>query len=377
MKYPGIYIHIPFCFKKCPYCDFYSVIATEDVQNAFVQALLNEITEIACVHTNKIYDTVYIGGGTPNVISCDNLQRIMTQIRNSFILHSNTEITLEINPEFLKNEDLILYKQLGINRLSLGCQSFIDSELQFLGRIHNSLRNHEAVNLIRNHDFKNLSCDLIAGLPDQTIQNVEYNLEQFLAVRPEHLSVYTLTMEENTPMYRDAESGHISYPDPDLVREIYLTVHNRLISAGYNHYEVSNYCLPGYKSRHNTKYWDESDYLGFGPSAHSKSGRTRSWNGRNLQAYILGNRETGQEFLSDQEWLEEKIMLGLRTSDGLDLDELSKLFRPKVIHELLSDLNRDCGSKLISVNRSRITVQPEGWVILDTIIEKLSEKMVR
>ena len=226
MKHPGIYIHIPFCFKKCPYCDFFSVAGNEIFHNAFVEALLQEIKDKAFYYSGKVFDTVYIGGGTPNVMSPVYLSKIISQIRHSFVLLNNSEITLEINPEFVTDETLKYYKSLGINRLSLGCQSFIDSELQFLGRIHNSLKNYEAIDLIRSHDFKNLSCDLIVGLPNQPIENVDYNLEKLIAVRPEHISVYTLSIEENTPMYHDAESGCVPYPDPDVVRDTYLAVHN-------------------------------------------------------------------------------------------------------------------------------------------------------
>lgn len=375
MKYPGIYIHVPFCLKKCSYCDFYSVTGKNELYNLFIQSLLQEIKEKAPVHAGPIYDTVYIGGGTPNLLSCDHLSSIISQIRNSFTLHENSEITLEINPDFVTDQTLKHYKMLGINRLSLGCQSFIDEELQFLSRIHNSVKNFEALERIRKHDFGNLSCDLIVGLPGQPIKSIEYNLEQVLRFRPEHLSVYTLSIEKNTPMHYEAESGHISNPDPDHVRDIYLTVHKCLTNAGYLHYEVSNYCLPGFESRHNTKYWNDSDYLGFGPSAHSKSGRIRSWNGKNLQSYIMGNRLIEQEVLNNKEWLDEKIMLGLRTSQGLDGKELEPTLQLEDIQTLLTEINREGGGLLVSLDHSMIKVWPEGWVILDTIIEKISEKL--
>jgi oxygen-independent coproporphyrinogen-3 oxidase len=376
MMYPGIYIHIPFCFKKCSYCDFYSVGGNKELHSTFISSLLQEITEKSHVHAGKRFDTVYIGGGTPNVLSGDHISSIITHIKKSYSLLEDTEITLEINPEFVSEETLLHYKSMGINRFSVGCQSFTDSELRFLNRIHNSSKNHEILKLLRQNDVSNISCDLIVGLPNQSLQNIEYNFEQLLTYRPEHLSVYTLSIEKDTPLYRDVESGFLSSPDPEIVREIYLAAHRLLTSAGYHHYEVSNYCLPGFESRHNIKYWNDCDYLGFGPSAHSKSGNKRSWNSNDLQSYIKGNREVEEEILSDKEQIDEKIMLSLRTSRGLDVSELTHGGRKMNSQAILDDINREGGNTLIIMDDNKIKITPHGWVVLDTIIEKLSEIMV-
>jgi oxygen-independent coproporphyrinogen III oxidase len=372
MNNPGLYIHIPFCLKKCPYCDFYSMVCNPDIHETFISALLHEITQTGPLYSDPVFDTIYIGGGTTNILEDQAIKRIIYTLKSTFYIAEDSEITLELNPECVRENDLNIYKASGVNRVSLGTQSFVDEELKFLGRIHTVKKNADALELIRSDDVFTLSCDLITGLPGQTEKDVLISLNQLLSHHPEHVSVYTLTLEEGTPFYYHFHTGTLTLPDEEHLNHLWLMIHEKLTHAGYEHYEISNYALPGFKSRHNSKYWNDSNYLGFGPSAHSKWDRVRSWNRKDLYQYIKRGPVCEKEIINDEQWLDERLMLGLRTQEGFDLRLISNKKLRKTLIQKIHLINRDNKSPLLFLDNQFLKATPAGWCVLDTLIEKIS-----
>lgn len=376
MENPGIYIHIPFCLKKCPYCDFYSIVSGPETHRLFLQRLLDEIRNKADDYSKNEFDTVYIGGGTPNCIDSEFIRDIITTVKACFTVKPDAEITIELNPECVTKTDLELYKETGITRLSLGTQSFLQKELMFLGRIHTRKKNIKAIETIRTCDGFTLSCDLIMGMPNQSETDFRLSLEYLDEVHPDHISVYTLTPEEGTPLYSDLQKGSIIPADEETVKQLWLNTHAYLTTTGYDHYEVSNYSLPGYVSRHNYKYWNDTNYLGFGPSAHSKWGRTRFWNPGNLNDYIQKGPKAVFETINKNQGLNEQLMLSLRTRKGFDLKLIDSLRTKKSFMDTIHALNHDSEHILLKIEDGYLKGTPEGWILLDTIIEQLSEKII-
>jgi oxygen-independent coproporphyrinogen-3 oxidase len=375
MGNPGIYIHIPFCLKKCPYCDFFSQVAQDDEISLFLHQLQQEITNKAPFYTPYTFETVYIGGGTPNRLNSSALLECLAVLKQSFHITSDAEITLELNPEFIHLEDLKVYEQSGINRLSLGTQSFRDEELRFLGRIHNVQKNLDALQLIRTFNSFSLACDVITGLPAQSVNDLQESLDFLQKFSPEHLSVYTLTVEKGTSLYQWVQKGSVNPLDEEQVNKLWKFAHHYLKEKGYSHYEVSNYAKPGYQSRHNSKYWDDSNYLGFGPSAHSRWNRIRFWNPPDLKSYLKGTYYPEHETINDEQWLTEQLMLGLRTEKGFDLNSLSILKKSQPFLDTISRLNSELKTTLLEIDDNFLKATPEGWILLDSIIEELTEKI--
>ncbi|MDD5581913.1 MAG: radical SAM family heme chaperone HemW [Candidatus Marinimicrobia bacterium] len=376
MEKPGIYIHIPFCLKKCPYCNFYSVIADRNTHRLFVQTLCDEILQKAPSYKKVEFDTVYIGGGTPNSLESDAIVEILSTLYKVLTFSHETEITLELNPECVTKKDLDVYRKRGIHRLSLGTQSFLDKELAFLGRIHTKEKNLQAIQYIQSFKTFSLSCDIIMGLPEQTKDDLQRSLEYIDTIHPEHLSVYLLTAEEGTPLYSWFQQGIISQPDEERVKELWLFVHEFLIERGYEHYEVSNYSLSGYRSRHNSKYWNNTNYLGFGPSAHSKWGNIRFWNPTSLETYLQKNSEPEFEIITDEQTMDERLMLGLRTQEGFNVNAISKKKTKENFLKTVYALNHDAGKVLLKIDRGFLKATLEGWTVLDTLVEQLVEKLI-
>ncbi len=375
MDNPGIYIHVPFCLKKCPYCDFYSLSDGDNLHKSFVSSLIHEIIQAGPHYSGSVFDTVYIGGGTPNILDNQSIKTIVSTIRETFRISEDPEITLELNPECVRAEDLRIYKTCGINRLSLGTQSFSNKELNFLGRIHDVEKNIEALTRIRSAGFSSLSCDLIIGLPDQTLEDIQMSLDALKPFSPEHLSVYTLTYEEGTPLYRRMMRDEITPADEEVVSYLWLSVHDILTRQGYDHYEISNYTLPGFRSRHNSKYWDDSNYLGFGPSAHSKWDNRRFWNKAELFQYIKWGPEKEEEVTNLQQMLDEQLMLGLRRCEGFDMRNIPNPPLQKAVHQKVQTLNANFPSPLLQIDDHFLKATPEGWCVLNTLIEKISEEL--
>jgi len=318
----GLYLHIPFCVKKCGYCDFYSV--TDDkLKKGYVSALLRHIREYGKVCGGYTADTVYVGGGTPTCLGARLLGKVIQEAKNRFPVAPDAEITVECNPESTDKKILDMMKKQGVNRLSFGVQSADDNELKALGRVHTFDEVKTAVALAKERGFINISLDLMYGLPGQTKEGFLDSVAKCLVLEPTHLSCYSLTLEPATPMGR----LKLPLPDDDAQADVYLALCEFLREKGFEHYEISNFAKPGYSSRHNRKYWDLSDYIGLGPGAHSFMNGKRFEFARDVKAYI--NRE---DIMRDEDEVPsfqrqgEYIMVRLRTSEGVDFIELERRY---------------------------------------------------
>jgi len=319
---PGLYIHIPFCKAKCGYCDFYSVTRTASL-SGFIEALLQEME----MYRDRFhsFDTVYLGGGTPSVLSIEQLGVILTGVRKNFILLADSEITLEVNPGDPSIYYLESLRRIGINRLNIGIQSFNQKILDFLGRRHTSEQAVSAIEDSRKAGFDNIGLDLIYGIPGQDMESWMETLDQALAFSPEHLSCYQFTLEPTTPLGRGYERREFHLPGEELQFDLFMKTSERLENRGYIQYEVSNFARgKAYFSRHNQKYWSHTPYLGLGPAAHSFLRRERWWNHRSLDQYIAdlkaGKPPIGEsESLTQDQLRLEALFLGLRTKKGIHL----------------------------------------------------------
>lgn len=318
----GIYIHIPFCRSKCDYCDFYSLAERGDQMDNCQKALLAHIKETAPTARGYQVDTIYIGGGTPSFYGAKRLIELLGAVRRRFDVSRDAEITIEANPDSVDRKMLLQLRRAGMNRLSLGVQSACDGELRALHRPHSFEQARAAAAAARGARIRNLSMDLIYGLPGQDMGSWRETVEQVLALKPEHLSCYGLKVEEGTPLAERVARGE-RLPGDDLQADQYLWTVERLAQAGYRQYEISNFARPGYQSRHNLKYWMGKPYLGFGPGAHSDFGARRYSFVRDLDTYIQGVLEGGtvideSELIPKQERCGEYIMLRMRTTRGIE-----------------------------------------------------------
>ncbi len=329
----GLYFHIPFCKRKCPYCDFYSVTGGDHLA-AFLAALHREIALRAA--PEMVVNTVYFGGGTPSLLSPSAVADVLDAVQTHFNLLADVEVTLETNPGAVGLDGLTRLRKIGVNRLNIGVQSFRDDALRFLGRIHNRAEAGAVIDQARAAGFRNLGVDLIYGLPGQTLAGWVSDLEQALHYRPEHLSCYILTFEPGTPMTCDLERGRLAPLEESRVVDMFETTAAFLSRHGYDHYEISNFArTPDFRSRHNMKYWHFEPYLGFGPSAHSYRGNTRSWNIADLDIYMQRlaqdrRPEDGREVLSREQQVLEALLLGLRLKEGFSIVDFEQRFHLSV-----------------------------------------------
>lgn len=330
MKPLGIYIHIPFCRSKCDYCDFYSLSGKEDRMDAYQKALLTHLKETAPSAKGYQVNTVYFGGGTPSFYGEKRLKDVLKAIKKHYTVAADAEITVEANPDSVDGKILAHLRRAGFNRLSLGVQSACDAELAALHRPHTFAQAKAAVEAARKAKIKNLSLDLIYGLPGQTMEGWKDTVEEVLALSPEHLSCYGLKVEEGTPLAGRVERGE-RLPDDDLQADMYLWAVGRLATAGYQQYEISNFSKKGKESRHNLRYWMMWEYIGFGPGAHSDFGGCRYSYLKNLDGYIEGVLKGGRiidesDLIPRKERCSEYLMLGLRTSRGIEEWEYRREF---------------------------------------------------
>lgn len=321
-KQLGIYIHIPFCVRKCAYCDFLSAPATEEMKTAYVEALKQEIRINKALDQDYEIATVFFGGGTPSILKGEQLAGILGELRDTFSVARDAEITVECNPGTLTKEKLKYYKEAGVNRLSIGLQSANNEELRILGRIHTWEEFLESFSLAREAGFQNLNVDLMSALPGQKPEDWRETLEKVLALRPEHISAYSLIIEEGTPFYERYEEEPSLLPSEEDERQMYYDTRELLAQKGYQRYEISNYAKEGYACRHNLSYWERTDYKGFGIGAASLVNNVRYKNQTDLKAYLEGNFSyESEEPLSRQEQLEETMFLGLRKMEGVKLTQ--------------------------------------------------------
>ena len=326
----GIYVHVPFCRSKCQYCDFYSLTTKDDnLLDGYLDAVCDHIKEAGPLAPNYKVDSIYFGGGTPSFFGADGLAIILTAIRRHFDVTADAEITFEANPDSVSDKLLHRLRAEGFNRVSLGIQCDNDEILKRIGRPHTYAQAVSAFQRIRKAGFRNISVDLIYGLPGQTLQGWQDTLDHVLQLNPEHISCYGLKLEEGTPLYEYRDYANL--PDDDAQADMYLAAVETLRGRGFKQYEISNFCRKGLQSRHNLKYWTGGEYLGFGPSASSDFAGKRFTLIRDLHAYILGIREGG-EVMEDvqeiplRERAGEYLMLRLRTSLGISREEYERMF---------------------------------------------------
>ena len=373
----GIYIHIPFCKSRCIYCDFYSTTRLQD-REEYVRCIEQETAlrapAFAQQMANKgdILKTVYFGGGTPSVLSERHIDDILCNIRSFFHHTKIEEITLEANPGDLSEDKLRGLKEAGINRLSMGVQSFQDALLHRLSRRHNGEEAIAAVRAARRAGFENISIDLMYGLPEQTMAQWQADVEQAIQLDVEHVSAYCLTYEEGTPLYRMLQDGAVSELDEDLCNQMQDYLEEALEKKGVNRYEISNYAKEGYRSKHNSSYWTGAPYLGLGAGAHSYDGAyCRQWNPDDIGAYMAaiekGELPFENEILSETDRYNEAVMLGLRTSEGLDLNRFSEADRAQILTESALFLREG----LLKHTGEHIRATHAGTRVLNRLIEAL------
>jgi oxygen-independent coproporphyrinogen III oxidase len=376
----GIYVHIPFCARKCSYCDFYSIEGTA-LKDRYLVALQQEISKMARRTTAGVVDSIYLGGGTPTMLSPNDIERILVEIESFFTIGPNAEITIEVNPGTVDGNTLRALLSLGINRLSIGVQSLDDSVLSFLGRIHTAREARACFSSAQQAGFGNISLDLIFAIPGQSRNDLKAVLVEALAMAPQHLAAYSLIVEEHTPLHLLVQNGQVRSVAEDEEAEQFLMTMAILEDAGYNHYEVSNYAKNGYRSRHNSSYWHHNNYLGFGPAAHSfwvdaRVGDAWRWaNVRQVSGYcdILsrqGSPVAMAEQLGTRELVNERIFLGLR-SDGLSLSQLSSELGYEATGEQRAYIHQIVARGLAVLKDGSVRLTREGFLLCDEICAQL------
>ena len=378
MTHAGIYIHIPFCKSRCSYCDFATGLYQTELAERYVQAVIVDLQTTRADELSRIVDTIYFGGGTPSMLSSDQIERILAVVHRRFQIDSKAEVTIEINPGSVTKTKLKEFRKLGINRASFGAQTFHDDELARIGRSHSAGDTLRTFEYLCAADFDNISFDLIAGLPGQAMIQWQENVDRSLGLRPEHLSFYLLEVHANTPLAQHIERGIQPKPDEDLAAEMYKWMLERACDAGYEHYEISNLCLPGFESRHNTKYWQGNAYYGFGCSAHSFDGRTLRWsNERHVAAYVnaIENKQTPiveQTQLSDNERRAEAVFLGMRLMKGVDTREYEQSFGVDLRVEHNEDLSRFYEAGLIEFDGDVLRLTRAGALMSNEVFAALA-----
>jgi len=381
----GIYIHIPFCRKACHYCNFHFSTSL-DLKNEFVKALLKEIEITASENENitgqpagylkgEMIDTIYFGGGTPSLLTKEELSAILAQLRSSYLVSGSAEITLEANPDDINRELLRSWRTAGINRLSIGIQSFFDEDLVWMNRVHNSEQSSAAIRLSREEGFDNLTIDLIYGTPGLTDEKWKANVDMAIAAGIPHLSCYGLTVEPSTALYHMIKQNKRSDIDQEKQAAQFLLLIEWLQAAGYEHYEISNFAKPGYRSRHNTSYWQGKSYLGLGPSAHSFNGHSRRWNIANNALYIQSIKNNQlpveTEELTASQRVNEYIMTALRTVEGLSLPYMEEVFGTSVTDQLQHAAKKYISNGKLQCNKERLQLTTEGKLYADGIASDL------
>ncbi|HLE31092.1 MAG TPA: radical SAM family heme chaperone HemW [Bacteroidota bacterium] len=374
----GLYLHIPFCEHKCLYCDFYSIAPDgsrtdyEKLIGRFLSALNSEaILRAGDPRFRGQYDTVFFGGGTPSLLSPSNIDEILRSLRGHYRISDNAEVTLETNPGTVDPDKLRAFRKAGINRLSVGIQSFHEDDLRFLTRIHSADQARECVKSAAEAGFDNISIDLIFALPGQTRERWESNLEQALELRPRHLSCYSLIVEPTTPLARLVQTKQVTPLSPEADNELYQFTIDFLKRHGFEQYEVSNFALPGYRSRHNANYWNHTNYLGLGPSAHSFWSGKRWWNIANVNGYIDRLERSkfpvaGEELLSADQLRDEEIFLALR-SDGLDVAGFSRRHDLDLAKEHRPLMDELVSARLAAFDGRMLRLTAKGYAVCDEI----------
>lgn len=358
----GIYIHIPFCQTKCPYCDFYSMRGTDEKKDLYLDALNKEIL----FHENISADTIYLGGGTPSSFGKERLKNLIEKAKEQFHFSSG-EITVEVNPSSCDEELIKTLASVGVNRISMGLQSAVDEERKFLGRHSDREKVEKSIELCKAYGIENISLDVMLGVPEQTMESLEKTLKFVVNSGAKHISAYILKIEENTLFHRRKDT--LPLPDEDTVCDMYEFVCDYLEKSGFNQYEISNFSKPGFESRHNLKYWNSEEYLGLGPAAHSFMNGKRFYHERNFEEYL----KKPTEYIPDGDGgsFEEFAMLKLRLAKGLSKEEVSKKFSSKNFEDILKNSQRFIDMKLMNFDGESLHFTRQGFLLSNTILSEI------
>ena len=371
----GIYIHIPFCKKACHYCNFHFSTSNDGIES-MIMAIEKEILLREEIHNQEI-STIYFGGGTPSIIPINLLTRLLKSIHSKYNVSSNAEITLEANPDDITQERSIEWKSIGINRFSVGIQSFVESDLQWMNRAHNSIQSKKSIEIIQSAGFKNFSIDLIYGTPGQTIEQWNDNLDIAFGFNTPHLSCYALTVEEGTALHKMIANNKKQHVDSDLQSIFFKRLMNRARQAGYSHYEISNFAKPTMESKHNTAYWEGIPYWGFGPSAHSFDGNKRRWNISHNIDYIKSVENNivpfEEEILDEVDHLNEYIMTSLRRKNGIEKSVIIKRWGSKFLNQIDNEISPFVNSGKVENSQTHYLLKDEGKFFADGIAAALFE----
>ena len=370
----GIYIHIPFCKQRCTYCAFYST-TLYNIKEKYVDALCKEIAMRKEYAASAPIETIYFGGGTPSTLTTEQLQRICATVYATHSVSPTAEVTIECNPDDLTPDFLTQLKALPFNRISMGVQSFNDTQLKRLGRRHNADKARQAVHNAREAGYENISIDLIFALPGSTIAQWEHDLESAIALRPDHLSAYNLTYEEGTPLHRALERGDFAELSEEENVEQFQMLIAKLKEAGYHHYEISNFALPGRESRHNSSYWNDTPYIGCGAAAHSYNGTSRQWNIADVQEYIKGIECCAPNFeiehLSEEEHYNDTVLTRLRTAKGIPLEWIKQKFCDRLNRHIQRAAQKEIALGNLKEENGHLSLTEKGIFISDTVIREL------
>ncbi len=363
----GLYVHIPYCHSKCAYCDFYSTARRDDL-SLYVTALERELSARADELGGSDITTLYIGGGTPSILPMDVLERLLAILP----MGNAVEVTMEVNPEDITPEMSRFISTLPVNRVSMGVQSMVDEELKSVGRRHSADDVRRAVSLLRSAGINNLSLDLIYGLPGQTLDTWQKSMREVLAFSPEHLSAYSLMLEPGTRLWAQYQAGKYAETSQDVSEQMYLSLCECAASSGMEHYEISNFAMPGYRSVHNSGYWNLTPYLGLGASAHSFDGNVRRANPASLKKYLDNPaRAFDVEDMNADERANEYMLLRLRTVEGLDVDEFAQRFGDSAQKDLLAKAVRYMDHGHMVYRNGCLSIPERHWLISDSILVEL------
>ena len=372
MKNLGIYIHIPFCKRKCTYCDFISFPDKQKLIPEYINSLKREIKNTKIDENQYIVKTIYFGGGTPSFIDSKYIVSILKEIRNKLNVEKNAEITIEVNPGAVAREKLEDYYNAGINRISIGLQTTNSNLLKLVGRIHSYASFLEVFKISREIGFRNINVDLMIGLPVQTIQDVEMDLTRIVNLNPEHISVYSLIVEEGTRISEKIKNKELFLPSEELERKMYWKVKKYLEENGYNHYEISNFAKSGFESKHNLSCWNQEEYIGFGLASHSYINKERYSNTDDFEEYFEHpeNSKIIHERQNKVQQMKEYILLGLRKIEGIKISEFKNKFVDNPIYLYRDDLNKLVKQGLIEIDVDKIKLSSKGIDLANLVWEE-------
>lgn len=370
-----LYIHIPFCVKKCLYCDFLSFEASKEEHKVYIDALIQELEQYRRLAESYIVSSIFVGGGTPSIIEGELMACVFEKLREIFVVSEDAEITIEMNPGTMDEKKMSIYKEIGINRVSIGLQATNNDELKMLGRIHTYEEFLTTYEMVRQYGIENVNIDLISGIPNQTTASWEETLKRVIVLNPTHISAYSLIIEEGTALYDNIEAYEELLPSEDEERDMYYLTKEKLEAAGYYRYEISNYAKKGYECRHNLGYWSHVDYLGIGLGSASLSHDMRFTNESNMESYIQKCQE-GKSVYVDDEYLTEEIQmnefmfLGLRKVAGIRKSEFESLFHVSLEEVYERALKKVLDLELIVVEGDVVKLTDFGMDVTNSVVDE-------